>query len=83
MIFFEHRTLYGLKEEVPDELEPIPLGQARVMREGDDVTVVATGRLVHEALDAADKAEERRDLRRGRRPADAAAARRGGDRRRR
>jgi acetoin:2,6-dichlorophenolindophenol oxidoreductase subunit beta len=58
VIFFEHRTLYGLKEEVPDELEPIPLGQARVMREGEDVTVVATGRLVHEALDAANQVEE-------------------------
>ena len=57
MLFFEHRTLYGLKEEVPDELEPIPLGQARVHREGEDVTVVATGRLVHEALAAAEQAE--------------------------
>src|SRR6059036_3149256 len=57
VIFFEHRTLYGLKEEVPDELEPIPLGKARVHREGSDVTVVATGRLVHEALRAAEEAE--------------------------
>jgi acetoin:2,6-dichlorophenolindophenol oxidoreductase subunit beta len=58
VIFFEHRTLYGLKEEVPDELEPIPLGQARVHREGTDVTVVATGRLVNGALAAAQQAEE-------------------------
>src|SRR5215212_9265040 len=58
VIFFEHRTLYGLKEEVPNELEPIPLGQARVHREGEDVTVVATGRLVHEALAAAEEAEQ-------------------------
>jgi pyruvate/2-oxoglutarate/acetoin dehydrogenase E1 component len=58
VIFFEHRTLYGIKEEVPDELEPIPLGQARVHREGEDVTVIATGRLVHEALTAAQRAEE-------------------------
>jgi pyruvate/2-oxoglutarate/acetoin dehydrogenase E1 component len=58
VIFFEHRTLYGLKEEVPDELEAIPLGRARVMREGEDVTVVATGRLVHESLEAATQLEE-------------------------
>jgi acetoin:2,6-dichlorophenolindophenol oxidoreductase subunit beta len=58
VIFFEHRTLYGIKEEVPEQLEPIPLGQARVQREGEDVTVVATGRLVHEALAAAEQAEE-------------------------
>src|SRR6266536_735502 len=57
VLFFEHRTLYGIKEEVADELEPIPLGQARVHREGEDVTVVATGRLVHEALRAAEQAE--------------------------
>src|SRR4249920_871564 len=43
-VFFEHRTLYPIKGEVPDELEPIPLGQGRVHREGSDVTVVATGR---------------------------------------
>src|SRR5919201_729432 len=57
VVFFEHRTLYGLKEEVPDELEPIDIGRARVHREGEDVTVVATGRLVHEALAAANEAE--------------------------
>src|ERR671931_764783 len=58
VVFFEHRTLYGLKEDVPEELEPIPLGQARIHREGEDVTVIATGRLVHEARAAAKQAEE-------------------------
>jgi pyruvate dehydrogenase E1 component beta subunit len=57
VIFFEHRTLYPLKGVVPDELEPIPLGQARIHRAGEDVTVVAFGRLVHEALRAAEEAE--------------------------
>ena len=57
VVFFEHRTLYPIKGEVPDELEPIPLGKARIHREGEDVTVVATGRLVHDALDAAEQAE--------------------------
>src|ERR687892_373370 len=58
VIFFEHRTLYGLKEEVADELEPIPLGKARVHREGEDVTVVATGPMVHQSLAAAAEAEK-------------------------
>jgi len=58
VIFFEHRTLYGIKATVPDEIEPIPLGRARVHREGEDVTVIATGRLVHESLAAAEKAEK-------------------------
>jgi acetoin:2,6-dichlorophenolindophenol oxidoreductase subunit beta len=58
IIFFEHRTLYGIKEDVPEEIDGIELGKGRVHREGDDVTVVATGRLVHEALGAAADAEE-------------------------
>jgi len=58
VIFFEHRLLYPLKGEVPDELEPIPFGKARVMREGSDVTVIAIGRMVPEALQAAKQAEE-------------------------
>src|ERR687893_1226326 len=57
VVFFEHRTLYPIKEEVPEKLEEIPLGKARVHREGEDVTVVATGRLVHESLAAAQEAE--------------------------
>jgi pyruvate/2-oxoglutarate/acetoin dehydrogenase E1 component len=57
VVFFEHRTLYNLKGEVPDEIEGIEIGKARVHREGEDVTVVATGRLVHEALQAAEEAE--------------------------
>src|SRR5436305_1625367 len=57
VVFFEHRTLYGIKGNVPEKIEPIPLGRARVHREGEDVTVIATGRLVHESLKAADEAE--------------------------
>ena len=80
VVFFEHRSLYNLKDEVPDEIEGIELGKARVHREGEDVTVVATGRLVHEALAAAEEAAVRRDLGRGRGPAHA-CPRRGCDRR--
>jgi acetoin:2,6-dichlorophenolindophenol oxidoreductase subunit beta len=58
VMFFEHRTLYGIKGEVPNDIDGIELGKARVHREGGDVTVVATGRLVHEALGAAEEAEE-------------------------
>src|SRR5438094_3851327 len=57
VVFFEHRTLYGLREDVPEELEPIAIGKARIHREGEDVTVVAIGPLVHEALEAAEQAE--------------------------
>jgi acetoin:2,6-dichlorophenolindophenol oxidoreductase subunit beta len=58
VIVFEHRLLYPVKGEVPDKIEPIPLGKARTVREGTDVTVIATGPLVHRSLDAAIAAEE-------------------------
>ena len=58
VVLFEHRLLYPVKGEVPEQLEPIPFGKARVVREGTDVTVIAIGPLVHRALDAAKQAEE-------------------------
>jgi pyruvate/2-oxoglutarate/acetoin dehydrogenase E1 component len=58
VIVFEHRLLYPVKEDVPEELEPIPLGKGRVVREGEDVTVIATGPLVHRTLEAAAEAEK-------------------------
>ena len=58
VIVFEHRLLYPVKEEVPDELEPIPIGKGRVVREGEDVTVIAIGPLVHRTLEAAEEAEK-------------------------
>src|SRR6266576_1917265 len=58
VVFFEHRLLYPVKGEVPEEIEPIPLGKARTIREGSDVTVIAIGPLVHRAVEAAKQAEE-------------------------
>jgi pyruvate dehydrogenase E1 component beta subunit len=62
VVFFEHRLLYPVKGEVPTKLEPIPLGKARTMREGTDVTVVAMGPLVHRALEAAERAADEEGL---------------------
>jgi len=55
VLFIEHKYLYALKGEIPQEEYTIPLGQAEVKREGSDVTVVAVARMVHEAMRAADK----------------------------
>lgn len=55
VIFFEHKLLYGINGEVAEDIKPIPLGVAKVQREGTDVTVIATGKMVHEALNAAEK----------------------------
>jgi len=54
--------LYPVKGEVPTEIEPIPLGKARTMREGTDVTVIAMGPLVHRSLDAAQRAADEEGL---------------------
>ena len=57
VIFFEHKVLYDDEEEVPDEPYTIPFGEANITREGDDVTVVAIGRMVGFANQVADKLE--------------------------
>jgi pyruvate dehydrogenase E1 component beta subunit len=54
VVFFEHKALYDMEGEVPDEAYAIPFGQANVTREGDDVTIVAFGRMVNLANAAAD-----------------------------
>jgi pyruvate dehydrogenase E1 component beta subunit len=51
-IFLEHKVLYTLEGEVPEESYAIPFGEAEIVREGDDVTVVALGRMVHLAQQA-------------------------------
>lgn len=54
VIFYEHKLLYGLKSDVPEEPYTIPLGKADVKRDGNDVTVIATSLMVHRALAAAE-----------------------------
>jgi len=55
VIFFEHKMLYDITEEVPDEPYTIPFGEANVTRDGEDVTIVAFGRMVHFANQVADQ----------------------------
>jgi len=55
VLFIEHKGLHSLKGNIPEEEYTIPLGQADVKREGSDVTIVATARMVFEAMTAADK----------------------------
>ena len=58
VIYMEHKELWGLQEEV-DPQALAPLGKARVLREGSDVTLVTWSRMVHAAIDAADMAAAR------------------------
>jgi len=54
VLYFEHKGLFNLKEELPEEIEPVELGRADVVRRGADVTVVATQAMRHRALEAAE-----------------------------
>ena len=54
VLFFEHKQLYALKGEVPEGEHVIPLGQARVLRDGRDLTIIAWAAMAHRALEAAD-----------------------------
>lgn len=52
VMVFEHKLLYKMKGEVPEQPYRVPIGKADVARQGIDVTVVATGIMVHRALEA-------------------------------
>jgi acetoin:2,6-dichlorophenolindophenol oxidoreductase subunit beta len=54
VIFFEHKVMYDDIDEVPDEPYTIPFGEANLTREGEDLTIVAIGRMVRFANEAAD-----------------------------
>jgi len=58
VIFFEHKVMYDDEEEVPDEAYTISFGEANLTREGDDVTIVAFGRMVGFANQVADSLEK-------------------------
>jgi pyruvate dehydrogenase E1 component beta subunit len=55
VVFIENKTLYFKREDVPDEIEPVEIGRGRVVREGDDVTIVALSRLVADAVVASER----------------------------
>jgi len=59
VIFFEHKMLYGIEGELPDEDYTIPIGKADIKRVGDDATIVTFGLMVHRALSASEILEEK------------------------
>ncbi|MBM2320281.1 alpha-ketoacid dehydrogenase subunit beta [Marivita cryptomonadis] len=54
VMIYEHKILYKMKGHVPDGYYTTPIGKAAVVREGKDLTIVATSIMVHKALDAAE-----------------------------
>jgi pyruvate dehydrogenase E1 component beta subunit len=55
VMFFEHKSLYGMRGEVPDGDYTTPFGQACVRRAGDAVTIVAWQNMLRRAIEAADR----------------------------
>jgi 2-oxoisovalerate dehydrogenase E1 component beta subunit len=54
VLYFEHKYLYRrIKEELPEEDFTVPIGKAKIRREGDDLSIVTYGAMVYTALDAA------------------------------
>ena len=63
VIYFEPKKIYrAFKQEVPEEEYTVEIGKARTVQEGDDVTVVAWGAMLHETLKAVKALEEEKDL---------------------
>ena len=59
VVFMEPKRVYrAIKEEVPEEAYTVPLGKARVAREGQDITMLTYGAMTHVALEAAKQAEQ-------------------------
>jgi pyruvate dehydrogenase E1 component beta subunit len=62
VMFMENTMLYGETGEVPDEEYLIPLGSAKVMREGKDISIIGHGRAIQMALKAADMLKEKHNI---------------------
>lgn len=58
VLFYEHKLLYGMKAEVPEQPYSIPLGKAAICKAGTDITIVATSSMVRKALEAATQLEQ-------------------------
>ncbi|MDI9496387.1 MAG: alpha-ketoacid dehydrogenase subunit beta [Bacillota bacterium] len=55
VVFIENKVLYAMQNDVDEnELKPIPLGKARIAKEGTDVTIITYGKQVYDALEAAE-----------------------------
>ncbi|NOZ51144.1 MAG: alpha-ketoacid dehydrogenase subunit beta [Chloroflexi bacterium] len=55
VIFVEHKLLYRTKADVPEEPYEVPLGKSKIVREGSDLTIVATSIMVQRTLQAAEQ----------------------------
>jgi len=62
VLFFEQKSLYGIKGDVPEDEHVVPLGKANVLRDGSDVTIVALAAMVPKAMQAAETLQNEHDI---------------------
>lgn len=62
VLFFEQKSLYGVKGDVPEDEHVVPLGKANVLRDGSDVTIVALAAMVPKAMQAAETLQNEHDI---------------------
>ncbi len=55
VLFLEPKMIFSMKQEVPSDEYFIPFGKANALREGEDLTLVSCGHLVHRCVEAAEK----------------------------
>lgn len=58
VVYFEDKTLYGIKDDVPEEYYTVEIGKAKVKREGTDLTIVTIGKMLYVAYEVADELEQ-------------------------
>lgn len=58
VIFSEDKTIYGIKDEVPEEYYKVEIGKAKIKQEGHDLTIVTIGKMLYVALDVAAELEK-------------------------
>ena len=62
VLFFEHKKLYKIKSPVPEKEYTIPLGKGRIVRDGDDLTLVALSYMVNVAIEVTDELKQKYDI---------------------
>lgn len=58
VVYFEDKTLYGIKDDVPEEYYTVEIGKAKVKREGTDLTIVTIGKMLYVAYEVAEELEQ-------------------------
>ena len=63
VIFYESKALYrAFREDVPERVETLPIGQPQIVREGEDITIIAYGAMMRPTIEAAERLADQEDI---------------------